>query len=566
MGFFDKLREIVKDAETPSKTHESSRDTSYDSPQTDGIDDSPPQEEKASLPEQGKKSLKEKLKDPKHIVDIERESTGLPGGMSAESGLSKSEKIKKTAAGAESVNDPTSLINKEAPVVGSSHHSELKGGLENKAGDIDINSGRVKKIVKEFNVSGGLGAGIAEDIEKKQHKTHKTVSETSEKRIKTDTNAGKEEEHKKSKALAKDPEESGPSLSKEKSALPSNTNPSNIPKNYADTNQSTANLSTSSLLHSKTGAALAGSAALGAGAGAATGMYVSKDPDRSTVPGSVQGSKEPSVNSKLTKTTSEPSRNTNTNTNTNNPNVTVSKERAENNSVSTRKDGTVERTKEITDRKITEEKTNLSQEEAKRLGVSRAGAEKEKEGGDGGSAAKAGVFGAVAGIIGGGLARAGIGKSKESAPTNPNPSTNTNTNPSTSTNSSFNNSARSSSHRQYEEKPEVDGNSYLAQERNEGKILYEISAYKRRYFLQFLWTKRHFTISKDGIMKYYRNVDGKRRGEFNIRKEFASCTPTTHSGDYGNRLSLISDKEDELAFDTPEQRDEFLYWFNTADK
>ncbi|KAI5181196.1 hypothetical protein NEOKW01_1415 [Nematocida sp. AWRm80] len=117
-------------------------------------------------------------------------------------------------------------------------------------------------------------------------------------------------------------------------------------------------------------------------------------------------------------------------------------------------------------------------------------------------------------------------------------------------------------HKQYQDLPSCKPNSYLGEDRDKGNLLYESTGYKRRFFVQFLWTKRHFTISKDGIFKYYRNPNWKRRGEFDIAKDFSSFTPVDlkprNSKPY--RINIITDKEDEIAFDTKEKRDEFLYW------
>ena len=227
-----------------------------------------------------------------------------------------------------------------------------------------------------------------------------------------------------------------------------------------------------------------------------------------------------------------------------------------------RADGKTEQTQEITNRRITEETTNISPEEAKRLGLDTSKPA---------PADSSGKNKAAAGVLGGGLAAAGIGAAGASAASHgraaqakpaqsqaqQQPPAQSQTQPGPSRNQGANGGAN----RQFEDKPEATENSYLGQDRAMNLLAYECTAYKRRYFLQFLWTKRHFTLSHDGVMKYYRNVNRKRRGEFKISEVFSSFNARTVQGKYGDRLVLVSDKVDELAFDTPEKRDEFLYWF-----
>lgn len=127
------------------------------------------------------------------------------------------------------------------------------------------------------------------------------------------------------------------------------------------------------------------------------------------------------------------------------------------------------------------------------------------------------------------------------------------------------NSSQENNHKKYLISPESKDNSYLSQDRKDGKILYETSAFKRRYFLQFFWTERHFTLSQGGILKYYRNLNGKRRGEFDIQKDFISFSPyDAKKGSHRYRINIISEKEDDIGFDSAEKRDEFLYWMRRS--
>lgn len=122
---------------------------------------------------------------------------------------------------------------------------------------------------------------------------------------------------------------------------------------------------------------------------------------------------------------------------------------------------------------------------------------------------------------------------------------------------------QSNGNRKYESKPSVSPSSMLAKDREDPGIIYEASAYKQRYFLQFLWTQRHFTISRNGILKYYRNTNGKRRQEFDLKKDFVSIKKyNAKTKTHPYRIVFTAQKEDYLAFDNPEMRDEFLHWLN----
>lgn len=118
--------------------------------------------------------------------------------------------------------------------------------------------------------------------------------------------------------------------------------------------------------------------------------------------------------------------------------------------------------------------------------------------------------------------------------------------------------------RKYEQKPVSKPCSDLSTEREKGAVLYETPAFKKRYFLQFLWTKRHFVITKDGRLKYYRDLDAQRRGEFSMKKEFIDAYPEDGTGKMGSRIVVQSEKQDRIGFETKEKRDEFMYWMDKA--
>jgi hypothetical protein len=118
--------------------------------------------------------------------------------------------------------------------------------------------------------------------------------------------------------------------------------------------------------------------------------------------------------------------------------------------------------------------------------------------------------------------------------------------------------------RKYESRPTSMPLSDLSREREAGSVLYEAAAYKQRYFLSFLWVKRHFVITKDGRLKYYRDLDTLRRGEYSLAKDFVEISSKDTRGKFPYRISFMSSQEEYLAFEKEEERDEFFAWLNKA--
>ncbi|OAG33420.1 hypothetical protein NEIG_00975 [Nematocida sp. ERTm5] len=590
MGIIDKISEVAQHSEQSNKNKDKEKETGEAGQNTAEKEEKKEVEKKAddvmnrpskddvinTIAEKPKtgKSLKEKLISSQD-VEVHRESTGVKGGLgisgSAKQTIDPTKDTKKTDE-----NKSIGLINKESKPVSSIHASALKGGLENKVGDKDINSGKISKPIESFNVAGGVGSGIADHIKSKKHsdlegkqskpiivdtnsgkveKKHKSHDSPDEedtsivehshtsKKVKTEESMKKSEELKKAEGLSNGHKES--STKSEQNAKPgepdalSTGNSSGLSRNATQhaTNPSESgkpHTLSESAEHSKAEDAAAKtnpekeSSDKSVGAGIATAAASTMANSRPTGTRDVYGS-------------------------TASGNSTVSRETSVRNETSVSENERTA-THETTERTVTEKVAPITRTEAMAIGATGAAvplaaasavaASGNRSNGMGTSSAQP--------AAGNGLARsesttAGtVGQAGASISDNAS-------------------AAASQEHRAYETKPESSSDSLLTQDRNSGDLLYETDLYKKRYFLQFLWTKRHFTLSKDGIMKYYRNVNSKRRGEFDINEYFTSFKATeVKKGKYPYRITLVSDKSDDLGFETKEQRDEFLYWLDKA--
>jgi len=451
MGLFEKIKEAAENTGTKKET----------APEPDSLSkkgNSCP--DTVKTPENsGKKALRKKLREQIEETKIERESTGMKGGLSTDSSLKETNKVEVANKIELIPEDPTSLLNKGSDPGTLEQDSVLKGGLENKVATEDVNSGKVKDIVTDFKVSGGIGADvIGEDITQVVHVKDHTPIRT-DKQIKVETNAG------------------APPAKSENTASP-----------------------------------------------AAREENLTKQDRR-------QEDSAPQHES----------------ANTRGPNE-ESKKDSEKNEIATEEEtenGGKKTTRESVEKQITEDLSNLSEEEAEKAqanaeaGQSQISSEKGAEK----------VSGATLGVL------TGLGIVKQPEGNKENES------------SGEANRGRDSpdgSKREFEEKPETSPSSPLSRERDSGRVLYETTAYKKRYFLQWMWVKRHFTISNNGVMKYYKDVNSRRRGEHNISESFSSYKAYEESGNHKYRISLIGAKKDDLGFDSAEKRDEFLYWFKKS--
>ncbi|KFG26049.1 uncharacterized protein NESG_01161 [Nematocida ausubeli] len=567
MGLMDKITEVAKNSEKNNKnTEEKEKQTADSAPdaqksQPQKLNEAAGNSTATNKPSEmdvinsisekpaPSKSLKEKLKASESGVEVHSAGTGMEGGLSISEKRHDIVKPSVSSSSSKDAHDPMSLVNKGTEEINPSHETSLKGGLENKTSSSDVNSGKIHAPIDSFTVSGGLGSGIAENIKKKKHGN---VESTQSKPIVVDTNSGYTEKSHKSKddfdtsfvehshknkhstdetkdkaepaassqplnPLAKSTEVTGAqpgrvaglvSLNNANSATSANVPPT--PRNKPTDPVLNKGPSTSSQIpESKECAApLAASGAV-LGAGAATNQTapaVSAPSNQASVAGS-----------------------------------TINKEVTTRNEISNTENGRVA-TREIEEKTTTEKAVPISKTEAAALGIVGASA-------IGASAVGASTNGTSAvGASTNGTSTAGTSAVGAGNPASQQPSAQT-----------------SDQNRRYESKPEAASDSSLTLDRNNGKILYEADIYKKRYFLQFLWTKRHFTLSKDGIIKYYRNINGRRRGEFDIDEYFMSFKPTeVKRGKYPYRITLVSDKCDDLGFETKEQRDEFLFWLKKA--
>ncbi|KAI5160933.1 hypothetical protein NEAUS03_1426 [Nematocida ausubeli] len=578
MGLMDKITEVAKNSEKNNKnTEEKEKQTADSAPdaqknQSQKINEAAGNSTATNKPSEmdvinsisekpaPSKSLKEKLKASESGVEIHSAGTGMEGGLSISE---KRHNIVKpsvsTSSSSKDAHDPMSLVNKGTEEINPSHETSLKGGFENKTSSSDVNSGKIHAPIDSFTVAGGLGSGIAENIKKKKHSN---VESTQSKPIVVDTNSGYTEKshkskddfdtsfvehsHKNKNSTDETKDKAEPAASSQplnpsaKSTEVTGTQPGRVAELVSLNNANSAtsanvpptprNKPTDPVLNK----------------GASTSSQIPESKERAAplaASGAVLGAG--AATNQATPAVSAPSNQANV------ASSTVNKEVTTRNEISNTENGRVT-TREIEEKTTTEKAVPISKTEAAALGIvgaSAIGASAVGASTTGTSAVGASTNGASAvGTSTAGASTVGASAVGTANPASQQPS-----------------AQASDQNRMHESKPEAASDSSLTLDRNNGKILYEADIYKKRYFLQFLWTKRHFTLSKDGIMKYYRNVNGRRRGEFDIDEYFMSFKPTeVKRGKYPYRITLVSDKCDDLGFETKEQRDEFLFWLKKA--
>ncbi|KAI5175723.1 hypothetical protein NEFER01_1765 [Nematocida sp. LUAm1] len=602
MGIFKKISEIAKRSEeTNSSLSSSGQKQKEQNTKTNASTSIEPpsasQETPPNKPEKSKnQTLKDKLKAQKEI-EVQQEGTGLTGGMSAKKEIHQDVKALVTKPGVEPKGSTSSLVQTESSALPDKKIQVLQGGVDNKLGSEDTNSGEVKKIVKSFGVAGGTGGEIANnDIATTKHTSqgapHKQITPVNIQ----DPISG---------AAEKNP----PHIMHQQQGNSANT--ATTANNSATGNSATTTAGNSAAADSTTadntadstttGDTIAGNdtatgnTAKGTGTGSANGassatgvmgsggaivgalglgaVMANSKKTASNVPKDSsamdQPSKQPAAPTAPNAAPTAPNmaRGTAPTAETIIDNISSNKplpgppngplpgppnglpnrppagdqspevtQREKSTRVFTAPNG-LERTTETRERTITEVSSPVTHEEASRMN-----SERNSENQNNSPNASEGASPAAAVPLAAAAAPLGASGSQ-----------------------SVNGAASGGPNRKYMDTPECDKSSYLSAERERGEILYETYVYKRRYFLQFLWTKRHFTISRDGTLKYYRNPSATRRGEFKLGRDIVGFEAyKAKRGSHKHRINVVSNQEDDLAFDSPEHRDEFLYWLNKS--
>ncbi|EJW03528.1 hypothetical protein EDEG_02149 [Edhazardia aedis USNM 41457] len=101
----------------------------------------------------------------------------------------------------------------------------------------------------------------------------------------------------------------------------------------------------------------------------------------------------------------------------------------------------------------------------------------------------------------------------------------------------------------------IDPDCELALDRRNGRLMYEGPIIKRRYFFSCFWHVRHFTLDKDGILRYYRNKNKEGKGHMNVLelKDMRRLDELNKNHSFRIILKHL-DGEDILAFDDETER------------
>lgn len=101
----------------------------------------------------------------------------------------------------------------------------------------------------------------------------------------------------------------------------------------------------------------------------------------------------------------------------------------------------------------------------------------------------------------------------------------------------------------------VDSNSEIGKARSENRVAYEGKVYKRRFFFSCCWHERHFILTKDGALRYYRNKNKKGKGDINIAtvRDLHRLDELDKKHPYKIMLRYF-DREDLMGFDEEPER------------
>ncbi|KAM0687384.1 hypothetical protein COBT_001379 [Conglomerata obtusa] len=102
----------------------------------------------------------------------------------------------------------------------------------------------------------------------------------------------------------------------------------------------------------------------------------------------------------------------------------------------------------------------------------------------------------------------------------------------------------------------IKNDSEIGIARNNSQIIYEGDIFKKRYFLSCCWHERYFVLTKDGMLKYYRDKNKEGKGNINV-VNIRDLARLDEIGDkYPYKIMLrYQDREDFLGFKEEPERD-----------
>lgn len=105
---------------------------------------------------------------------------------------------------------------------------------------------------------------------------------------------------------------------------------------------------------------------------------------------------------------------------------------------------------------------------------------------------------------------------------------------------------------------EVNETSEIGIARHENQVFYEGYAYKKRFFFSCCWHSRYFVLTKDGSLKYYKDLNGKGKGEINIVSIRDVQRLDESNKPFPFKIILkFSDREDFMGFNEDKERNKW---------
>lgn len=113
----------------------------------------------------------------------------------------------------------------------------------------------------------------------------------------------------------------------------------------------------------------------------------------------------------------------------------------------------------------------------------------------------------------------------------------------------------------------VDKDSEIGRARESNQVIYEGDVFKKRFFFSCCWHSRYFVLTKDGMIKYYRDKNGKGKGNIDIATIRDLHRLDELSKKYPYKIILrYADREDLLGFNEEAERNRWAAKLNEARK